>query len=160
MFRTNNIGVLILNGRSVRYSNYQILTTESSIKLVQYAIAKQQPSNVKHGGAIRPNVWVPTFGPPCICVHFFQMKVHFRIYLIVWIVESSQILLNCVWPFKLRLSWKNKSVSFSDDRDMKLNEVIHYVWSGDWVEARSALWEACRKPNYRIVIGSFLIRFA
>ena len=38
------------------------------------------------------------------CVHFFQMKVHFRIYLIVWIVESSQILLNCVWPFKLRLS--------------------------------------------------------
>ena len=27
--------------------------------------AKQQPSNVKHGGAIRPNVWVLTFGPPC-----------------------------------------------------------------------------------------------
>ena len=26
--------------------------------------AKQQPSNVKHGGAIRPNVWVLTFGPP------------------------------------------------------------------------------------------------
>ena len=23
--------------------------------------AKQQPSNVKHGGAIRPNVWVLTF---------------------------------------------------------------------------------------------------
>ena len=28
--------------------------------------AKQQPSNVKHGGAIRPNVWVLTFGPACI----------------------------------------------------------------------------------------------
>ena len=28
--------------------------------------AKQQPSNVKNGGAIRPNVWVLTFGPPCI----------------------------------------------------------------------------------------------
>ena len=28
--------------------------------------AKQQPSHVKHGGAIRPNVWVLTFGPPCI----------------------------------------------------------------------------------------------
>ena len=28
--------------------------------------AKQQPSNVKHDGAIRPNVWVLTFGPPCI----------------------------------------------------------------------------------------------
>ena len=28
--------------------------------------AKQQPSNVKHAGAIRPNVWVLTFGPPCI----------------------------------------------------------------------------------------------
>ena len=88
-----------------------------------------------------------------ICVHFFQMKVHFRIYLIVWIVGSSQILLDCVWPFELRFYWKNESFSFSDDRDMKLNEVIHYVWSGDWVEARSALWEACRKPNYGAVIG-------
>ena len=39
-----------------------------------------------------------------ICAHIFQMKVHFRVYLIVWIVGSSQILLNCVWPFKLRLS--------------------------------------------------------
>ena len=28
-----------------------------------------------------------------IFVHVFQMKVHFRIYLIVWIVGSSQILL-------------------------------------------------------------------
>ena len=37
-----------------------------------------------------------------ICVHFFQMKVHFRIYLIVWIVGSSQILFDCVWPFELR----------------------------------------------------------
>ena len=30
------------------------------------------------------------------------MKVHFRIYLIVGIVGSSQILLDCVWPFELR----------------------------------------------------------
>ena len=37
-----------------------------------------------------------------ICVHFKKMKVHFRIYLIVWIVGSSQILLDCVWPFELR----------------------------------------------------------
>ena len=37
-----------------------------------------------------------------ICVHFFQMTVHFRIYLIVWIVGSSQILFDCVWPFELR----------------------------------------------------------
>ena len=37
-----------------------------------------------------------------ICVHFFQMKVHFQIYLIVWIVGSIQILLDCVWPFELR----------------------------------------------------------
>ena len=88
-----------------------------------------------------------------ICVHFFQMKVHFCIYLIVWIVGSSQILFDCVWPFKLRFYWKNESSSFSDDRDMKLNEVIHYVWSGDWVGARSALWEACRNPNYGAVIG-------
>ena len=39
-----------------------------------------------------------------IRVHFFQMKVHFRIYLIVWIVGSNQILLDCVWPFELSLS--------------------------------------------------------
>ena len=32
MFRENNIGVLILNGRDLKYSNFQILTTESSIK--------------------------------------------------------------------------------------------------------------------------------
>ena len=28
--------------------------------------AKQQPSNIEHGGAIRPNVCKLTFGPPCI----------------------------------------------------------------------------------------------
>ena len=27
--------------------------------------AKQQPSNIEHGGAIRPNVCKLTFGPPC-----------------------------------------------------------------------------------------------
>ena len=26
--------------------------------------AKQQPSNIKHSGGIRPNVWVLTFAPP------------------------------------------------------------------------------------------------
>ena len=30
--------------------------------------AKQKHSNVKHGGAIRPNVWVLTFGPPCTLI--------------------------------------------------------------------------------------------
>ena len=39
-----------------------------------------------------------------ICVHFFQMKVHFRINLIIWMVGSSQISLDCVWPVELRLS--------------------------------------------------------
>ena len=39
-----------------------------------------------------------------IYVHCFQMKVHFRIYLIVLIAGLSQILLNGVLPFKLRLS--------------------------------------------------------
>ena len=34
--------------------------------------AKQQPSNVKHGGAVRPNVWVLTFGPPCILYHKYN----------------------------------------------------------------------------------------
>ena len=32
--------------------------------------AKQQPSNMKHGGGIRPNVWVLTFGPLCINTSF------------------------------------------------------------------------------------------
>ena len=27
--------------------------------------AKQQRANMKHGGGIRPNVWVLTFGPLC-----------------------------------------------------------------------------------------------
>ena len=40
MFKDNNIGVLILNGRGLKYSNFQILTTESSNKWVQYAICK------------------------------------------------------------------------------------------------------------------------
>ena len=40
MFRENNIGVLILNGRGLKYSNFQILMTESSNKKVQYAICK------------------------------------------------------------------------------------------------------------------------
>ena len=51
--------------QKIEFSN---LMTESSNKQVQLMpSAKQQPSNVKHGGAIRPNVWVLTFGPPCIC---------------------------------------------------------------------------------------------
>ena len=29
-------------------------------------------------------------------------------------------------------SWKELSCSFSDNRDTKHNEFIHYVWSGDW----------------------------
>ena len=63
-----------------------------------------------------------------ICVNFFQMKVHFRIYLIVWIVGSTQILLNCVWPFNQVTSvLKNESSGFSDDRDIKHNEFVHYV---------------------------------
>ena len=62
------------------------------------------------------------------------MKVHFRIYLFdsldSRIKSLSQILLNCVWRH-LKLYYicpeKNESCSFSDDREIKLNEVIHYV---------------------------------
>ena len=32
MFRENNVGVLMLNGHGLKYSNFQILTTESSNK--------------------------------------------------------------------------------------------------------------------------------
>ena len=54
MFRNSNISVLTLNGRGLKYSNFQILTTESSNKYSRYSMlsAKQQPSNVKNGGAI------------------------------------------------------------------------------------------------------------
>ena len=39
--RDNNIGVLILNERGLKYSNFQIFATESSNKkVVQYAICK------------------------------------------------------------------------------------------------------------------------
>ena len=69
MFRDSIIGVLILNGRGLKYSNFQILTTESSNKY-RYSMpsAKRQSSNIKHSGVIRPNVWVLTFGPPCIYI--------------------------------------------------------------------------------------------
>ena len=85
------------------------------------------------------------------------MKVHFRNYLIVWIVGSIQILLDCVWPFELRFYWKNESSSFSDDQDMKLNEVIYYVWSGDRVEARSTLWESGIVQKTRLRCRNWLI---
>ena len=35
-------------------------------QLITVVAGKQQPSNIKHGGGIRPNVWVLTFGPLCI----------------------------------------------------------------------------------------------
>ena len=73
MFRDSNIGVLILNGRGLTYPNFQILATESSNK---YSVpsAKQQLSNIKHGRGIRPNVWVLTFGPPCIIYSNLYLK--------------------------------------------------------------------------------------
>ena len=37
--------------------------------------AKQQPSNIKHGGAIRPNVCKLTFGPLCTLIFFFYLKI-------------------------------------------------------------------------------------
>ena len=39
--------------------------------------AKQQPSNIKHSGAIRPNVWVLTFGPPCTITDFSSDFFHY-----------------------------------------------------------------------------------
>ena len=38
-----------------------------------------------------------------------------------------------------------------NDRHMKHNESVHYVWSGNWVETWSALWESCREPNCGVV---------
>ena len=64
MFREKNIGVLILHGRGLRYSNFQILTTRRNPRTRRYSMpSAQKPSNIKHGGGIRPNVWVLTFAP-------------------------------------------------------------------------------------------------
>ena len=40
--------------------------------------AKQQPSNIKHDGAIRPNVCKLTFGSPCIYIssRFIYSKIY------------------------------------------------------------------------------------
>ena len=58
--------------------------------------AKQQPSNVKHGGAIRPNVWVLTFGPPCIFTlkYTYESSDHKSIIrlLISWFIWNIYIL--------------------------------------------------------------------
>ena len=35
--------------------------------------AKQQPSNIKHGGGIRPNVWVLAFGPAVMYAVFIKL---------------------------------------------------------------------------------------
>ena len=70
-----------------------------------YSSVTECPNEIILSGMTYYHHWFKEFvKSKHICVHFFQMKVHFRIYLIVWIVGSSQILLNCVWPFKLRLS--------------------------------------------------------
>ena len=63
MFRDSNIGVLILNGRGVRYSNFQILTRNPRTSRYSMPSAKQQPSNIKHDGGIRPNECPLTFAP-------------------------------------------------------------------------------------------------
>ena len=46
--------------------------------------AKQQPSNIKHGGGIRPNVWVLTFGPPCIYIHIYIYIYIHNIYIYIY----------------------------------------------------------------------------
>ena len=48
------------------------------------------------------------------------MKVHFRIYLIVWIIGSSQIVWNCVWPFKFHLLWKVLASQMTEMWSMRL----------------------------------------
>ena len=63
-----------------------------------YSSVTECPNEIILSGMTYYHHWFKEFvKSKHICVHFFQMKVHFRIYLIVWIVGSSQILLNCVW---------------------------------------------------------------
>ena len=65
--------------------------------------AKQQPSNVKHGGAIRPNVWVLTFGPPCSNNHFSLLSLNTILGLdgfllvITKVFRNSEKVLNRCW---------------------------------------------------------------
>jgi len=67
MFTNTSISTSMLIGCGPKKSNFLSLVTESSNKY-RYSMpsAKQQPLNIKHGGGIRPNVWVLTFGPTCI----------------------------------------------------------------------------------------------
>ena len=58
MFRDNNIGVLILNrrGKIFEFSNFSDGILEQVGTIISMPSAKQQSSNIKHGGGIRPNV--------------------------------------------------------------------------------------------------------
>ena len=47
------------------FSNFCDEILEQVGSVISMPSAKQQPSNIKHGGGIRPNVWVLTFGPLC-----------------------------------------------------------------------------------------------
>ena len=88
-----------------RYTGYNILYTgwaKSQFTYVGLNSSVTECSNeIILSGMTYYHHWFEEFvKSKHICVHFFQMKVHFRIYLIVWIVGSSQILLDCFWPFE------------------------------------------------------------
>ena len=54
--------------QKVEFPNFSDGIVEQIGTVLSVPSAKQQLSNIKHGGGIRPNVWVLTFGPPCIFV--------------------------------------------------------------------------------------------
>ena len=57
---------------------------------------------------------------------------------------------------QITVALKNESSSFSDDRDLEHNEVIHYVWSGDQV-GTMGIKESCREPRYGVVARNNII---
>ena len=52
-------------------------------------------------------------------------------------------------------SLKNSRSNFSDDRDMKHNDVTRLFITCDQVIG--LVWESCREPNYDVVAGNHMI---
>ena len=59
------LNVELVWSKLFEFSNFDDGILEVRTRRYSMLSAKQQLSNIKHGGGIRPNVRVLTFGPPC-----------------------------------------------------------------------------------------------
>ena len=75
MFREKNIGLLTLNGRGLKYSNFLILTTESLNNKVQYAICKATALKYKTRWRYKTKR-LPTDFWPTLYLYFFHIYIY------------------------------------------------------------------------------------